>query len=360
MARGRGILRVVAVNLGLVVGGLLVAELVFGDWFEEGGLGALRVPRNVHLTHEGEDQQGSTSTYHRDRYGLRGRYKSPAHIDILAIGGSTTNELYVGDGQTWTDGLAANFRNVGRAISVVNAGVDGHSTVGHLESFDRWFPRIPGLKARYILVYAGINDIHLELSDNARYDRLRSNGDGQAFWNAVRRYIRDSSALYSAYRSLLGLLRAKRGGLIHRQVDWEQVTWVEHPEPRSIPPLSETLEGLRAGFGERLGMIIERTRGVGAEPIIVTQHRAGYRRSGGRLLAAKGDRWSGELAEYLVQAAFNRRALEVCRAKAAICLDLAEEVEFQVGDFHDYVHTSPRGSRRIADYLFVKLESLIR
>jgi len=360
MRQWRTAIRVAAVNAFLIVSGLLVAELVYGDWFTGHGLGALRVPRNVHLAYEGAGPQGSISKYHRDRYGLRGVYESPGLIDILAMGGSTTNELYVGDGYTWTDTLAANFRRSGRAVSVVNAGVDGHSTVGHLESFDRWFPLIPGLRARYVLIYAGINDIHLELSENARYDRLRSEDEGTTRWNRVRRYLRDSSALYAAYRSLRGLMRARYAGLIHQQVDWGRVVWLEHPEPDTAVPLSGVLERLRGEFGERLGLIVDRARELGSEAIVVTQHRAGYRRSGGRLLIARGDRWSGQLHEYLSQTAFNLRAMEVCHAKGAICIDLAGEIEFEVGDFLDYVHTTPQGSRRIGDFLFTRLDALFR
>ncbi len=362
MGRRHTAFRIALVNGVLLVVGLLAVEVIFGSWFDATGMGALRVPRNIRLVHELDSDRGQApSIYHRDRFGFRGQYASPSQIGILAIGGSTTNELYVGDGHTWTDTLAANFRRAGRPLSEVNAGVDGHSTVGHLESFERWFSLVSGLQARYILVYAGINDIHLELSDNARYDRLRSDDDdGRSGWNNLRRRLRDSSALYAAYRSLLGAVRAKKAGLIYQEIDWSRVTWVEHPQPSSIPVPPGALEGLRNEFGERMAMIIDRIRALGSEPIIVSQHRAGYRRAGSRILVAKGERWYGDLGEYFVQTAFNLRALEICRAKEAICIDLAGEIEFEVGDFFDYVHTSARGSRRIGDYLFARLEGVVR
>jgi hypothetical protein len=75
MLKGRSIWRVIAVNAGLLTVGLLAAELVFGHWFESGGLSGLRVPRNVRLVHEYADRPGHTATYHRDRFGLRARLK---------------------------------------------------------------------------------------------------------------------------------------------------------------------------------------------------------------------------------------------------------------------------------------------
>ncbi len=75
---------------------------------------------------------------------------------------------------------------------------------------------------------------------------------------------------------------------------------------------------------------------------------------------AKGDRWNGDPGEYLTQTAFNRQALEACRAKAAICIDLGAEIEFQPGDFQDYVHTTPQGSRRVAEFLYARLKDVVR
>ena len=41
----------------------------------------------------------------------------------------------------------------GKDVYVVNAGVDGQSTVGHIKNFDWWFPNIPDLKVKYFLFY---------------------------------------------------------------------------------------------------------------------------------------------------------------------------------------------------------------
>lgn len=150
----------------------------------------VRVPRNVAIVFDSTTYHAGSTTflYRRDRYGLRGDYGSLSQIDILAIGGSTTNELHIGEGQTWTDVLAENFRANGRAVTVANAGVDGHSTVGHLCSFEGWFPALPELRPRYVLAYIGINDIHLELDDNHHCLRgaWRSNRSARLCGSAAR------------------------------------------------------------------------------------------------------------------------------------------------------------------------------
>ena len=55
----------------------------------------------------------------------------------------------------------------------------------------------------------------------------------------------------------------------------------------------------------------------------------------------------------------NAIAMKRCRAKHALCIDLAHELFFHDGDFYDYVHNTPTGARRIADYLHRKLRDRI-
>ena len=71
---------------------------------------------------------------------FRGNYNSTADIDILTVGGSTTKQHYIGDGFTWQDILSKNFQSHNEQISVVNAGIDGQSTFGHINNFHDWFP----------------------------------------------------------------------------------------------------------------------------------------------------------------------------------------------------------------------------
>jgi hypothetical protein len=82
--------RVVLVNVAVLAVLAVVGELILGTWLLGANLGTLNV--NTKVAH-----------YNRDRYGLRGNYGSdPARINLLAVGGSTTNEVTVGDGDTWS------------------------------------------------------------------------------------------------------------------------------------------------------------------------------------------------------------------------------------------------------------------
>jgi len=338
--------------------GIVAVELIFGHWFAaKPGLALLRIPRNVEIAFDDSAlaATGGLKRYRRDRYGLRGRYDDLSRIDILAIGGSTTNERYVGEGETWTDGLAANFSRHGKPMTVVNAGVDGHSTVGHIRSFDVWFPTIPRLQARYILVYAGINDVLVHVEGRERLDELDTN---PSLLRRIGRHIQDRSVLYDVHRMVSGMLLARSAHLVHGNIQWHRVHWEDHALPQ--PLADETSLKRRDDYGDRLALLIARIRRFGAQAIVVTQQQAGYRRAGERLLLARGPGIAPSLADYQLLTAFNDRAMQVCRAHAAICIDLGAELVFEDGDFYDRFHTTAQGSHRIAAYLFRKLKDVVR
>ena len=114
-----------------------------------------------------------SDVYTRDRYGLRGNYgDDPANFEILVIGGSTTDEGFITDGETWVDVLGRRLTGAGVPRVTVNAGVSDHTTVGHLYSFDAWFPEIPGLKPRFFITLIGVNDLENDHDDHDGYAYL--------------------------------------------------------------------------------------------------------------------------------------------------------------------------------------------
>ena len=112
------------VNLAGLLAGFGLLEL----WFGGRALDPLSVPRDVELQFDirglYDNPDGPTIAYRRDRYGLRGRYTDPASIEILTIGGSTTDQRYLNEHRTWQPVLQRAFVRDGRAVEVVNAGGD--------------------------------------------------------------------------------------------------------------------------------------------------------------------------------------------------------------------------------------------
>ena len=175
MARVAGrpkILRLVLVNVALLAVALVILELAFGSWVRPNRINRLNLVRDRTMRYDASALYPAPNsvTYTRDAFGFRGSYDSPGEIDILTIGGSATDQRFITDGATWQDVIAREFAAEGKRVSVVNAGVDGQSTYGHIKDFEWWFPNVPGLKAKYVLFYIGANDVFKDTGSD--YDDL--------------------------------------------------------------------------------------------------------------------------------------------------------------------------------------------
>lgn len=339
---GGGTVRLVACNVGVLVVGLVIIEAVFGNWFSPSNLGFLNVPRNVLIKHKvhGNDPETGISIYRKDQHGFRGRYGAPSDIDILAIGGSTTNELYTGEGDTWVDVLQKELKRYGHDVRIANAGVDGHSTNAHLRSFDLWYGKVPGLKPRYTLFYVGLNDVHVH--HHVKIDLIEPTSPGDQFL----RYAKNNSALYYLYQTIRGLVRAHRVRLVYRDEPPTVRFMGPLPTPPPVPP------GRLAQYRERLLGLAEASRQIGATPIFVTQRRGNAYRIDGVWHA------TGRAAVFLQSALeeFNRVTMSVCRDVQGICIDLAKNIRFEPRDFADSMHTTASGSRKIGLFFAARLK----
>ena len=105
-----------------------------------------------------------------DSNGTRGRERTSAEIKqqivVATVGGSSTYDVKVANGQTWSDALE---RRLGPSYAVINKGVPGYSTVENLLETIFYLDAY-GVKPRCAVYYVGWNDIrnaHLPLLDQA-------------------------------------------------------------------------------------------------------------------------------------------------------------------------------------------------
>ena len=92
-------------------------------------------------------------TYFRDKYGLRTFNNPLPKVELVTVGGSTTAQSLLSDGDTYQDII---HRKTG--IVIANAGVDGMGTQSLDSVLEDWLFRIPELKPKFSLHYVGIND----------------------------------------------------------------------------------------------------------------------------------------------------------------------------------------------------------
>lgn len=354
MKRKRGWVRVFVVNLAGVLIGWGLLEL----WFGGRTINPLSIPRNVELRFNIQylynTPDGPTVTYRRDEYGLRGRYADPGSIEILTVGGSTTDQRYLDDQRTWQSVLQRAFARDGREVEVVNAGVDGQSTVGNLANFEYWFPKIPGLHAQFVLVYVGTNDFFLDASGARLFDDLQPRSVTAAFLK--------QSAIYDLYRRLRGAYLARwvfdveHGGLRLSQASWTSKGVRPEDEWRADATVAARL----GEFGERLRLLDDRIRRFGSRAIFVVQKGHHFKWTAGRVVgidrewALFGHPANGVDIAHLV-AMQTARTMEICESLAAVCVDAAAS-GLDDGDFYDVVHNTPSGAEKVGLAMYESIE----
>jgi hypothetical protein len=369
MGTGRRGLRVLLVNLGVLAVGLLIVELAFGQWLRpRNRMARLNLVVDKTLSYDVtplyRDGDG-TAIYKRDRFGFRGPYPHPSRIDILTVGGSTTDQRYITEGKTWQDVLAREFRKAGKSVSVVNAGVDGQSTYGHTKNFDWWFSSVPDLRVRYFVFYVGINDYYIAAEGNPK----DSPEPGQ---RSLRSLLSENSALYYLQRTIQGISSASRSGVGHKPVAFSKMRWT------TVPLRSDHLQIMReylAAYQLRLETLLVRSRRLGGEPICVTQATRYYKVVDGTVFGSdrRGDheingvdfhpmRYRDHEINgvdfYHMFGLLNGRTLDVCRQAGALTVDVAGGVEWEDADFYNWTHNTPRGTEKLGRYVYANLSHL--
>lgn len=345
--------KVVASNSILLFLLLVALELRFGTWVRAMGLADLRsfaIPVNAKFVFDVSTLYagGSTARYTRDEWGLRGSYQTPHDIDVLTVGGSTTDQRYIDDALTWQSIAQRELASNGLSVMFANAGVDGQSTTGHIFDFEYWFPMVPGLKPSSVVLYIGVNDTLSHV-----WDGYFSAPEDRQSW-------RRRSALYNLFRSVNGTARARLLGVAHQR--------------RALSPPDFSSEGLLRDsqrqeisaiatkkFLANVETLTHQVRAMGATPVFVTQSAAAWNADSS--LPPAGLRTSvtllNETANYVdvsaVHRTLNVELMSFCKQRRLTCFDLARDVKFNSDDYYDMVHNTPKGAYKIGSYLAVQM-----
>lgn len=341
-------LRRLSTAAAIAAAGICALELSFGLWFVPDGWEralALNVVRQRTVISDAAALYvgGGPIVYSRDRYGLRGDYGEPSDVDILTIGGSTTDQRYLSDGTTWQDELRRVLQARGRDVRVANAGVDGHTTFGHVAAYRHWFPLIPNLRPAYVILYVGLNDFFI----NGPAIPFEGTTDGSP---TLKSRIKADSAFYRLYARAWGAWLARRAGLMHGAVDADILRYTTTPNLRGHEALARARF---RDFERRMRTLLDLVGAGNARAICVTEPSIHYRRN------SAGTIEGVEMAlETIPEGVINgvdffhlRRwqntiMLSACRAAGATTIDLAA-AEWRGEDFYDLVHATPAGAQRV-------------
>jgi len=342
---------------------LIAFELIFGLWLKNDPWAvaeSLNIIRNRTIFYDVRNlgYQDKPVVYTRDGYGLRGSCKDLALAKIVTVGGSTTDERYISEGQTWQDVLQEKIRSKLHSDSfcIANAGVDGHSTFGHIQSFRYWFPLVDGLKPDYYLLYIGLNDAGFRFEQNRDYESRQNASMGERFKAAIRR----NSALYR-------LVRLGESQLETRKVDFAGHFRIVksrelYKSVRNTDGVEQLILENTKRFENRLQVILRQIESTGAKAICVSQpHALAWDFGDGprgveSAFEFRGQKYNGlDLRASILS--INRSMETLCKKSGGYYIDLAME-PFAIDDFYDFTHMTPEAEKKVAEYLFRNFESL--
>jgi len=326
------------INLSALVVMMVAFELAFGNWFLPYMPPVPRMLDLAYVYRQNLYQPPSTVRYVRDIYALRGRHEPISAVQLVTVGGSTTDQRFLTEGETWQDVLRAKT-----GIAVVNAGVDGMGGPSHVVVVATWLHRIPGLHAKYYLHYVGINDSHLSLQ---KLEKHRS----RHFSFSRQFYTR--SAIVQAVNRLrawfAGPIPVNHGIMTRDEVAGNGLVPVDFDR-------AEVLEYIERGYKPVLRELIELHRSNGEIPILVSQpaNPTMIKRDGKHVLV--GVQKLTKLAVSLDEV--NKATGQVCAEYPGTCrfIDLANELQLEPSDFYDLAHNTPTGARKVGEYLASKL-----
>ena len=283
--------------------------------------------------------------YKRDQYGFKDRFKNVDSIDIIAVGGSTTEQRYLAIENTWPDLLEKKFNNNNDFdIDIINAGISGQSSEGHIWSLNHWFKNIKDLKPQYIIFYMGINE----------NENVTAKGDPQPHQlkniklkDKIKKYLKNNNGItYKIYLKFT----LKKSALLNVWHDSERY----NSSYKLIGPDASKFKKVTfIRLEKKLEELSRLTNEIGARPIFVTQKTLRWKKDKSLIYSIDN------INHYFNEKKISKVIIDFCIKKNIKYIDGFNKLKFIKEDTWDLVHTSPSGSEKIADLIYLETKSIL-
>ena len=320
---------------------LILGEAVFGYWFTKDNFGIyMRKERNKNWkTSSNFNNIKYDFFYKRNFYGFRGDEFDPKNVEIIFEGGSTANQRYTPEELTIVGQLNKKFKSDKINIKIYNAATDGKSLRGIIYDFVHWFPKINNFKPKYAIFYLGLNEVVLaDQMEEKMYDLKIQ----EKKIDRIKDYIKNNSFIHDAYKTIANKYFPKETGgyFLNDEKLYNNFTYINYKQAKNLKrEISDEDNKIVEQFEKRLLILEDIMKSNNLIPIFITQ--------------VTYDGLSNQKL-FLI----NESLKKFSRNKNYQLIKLDEIIEMELYDFYDNVHTTPKGSKKIANTIYPLLKKI--
>ena len=342
--------KVILINILILISAFALIEIFFGYWFDEDNLGPYmrehRMKKNSFSIKY--DEKTYNFIYKRNYYGFRGEETNLEDIKIVLIGGSTADERYKPYEYTIT-GLLNKKLKKELNKEIINAGIEGQSTIGHIYNFEKWFSKLQSFNPEYFIFYIGINDHLRDPNDTINTDGNVINPSSIEFF---KDNVKSRSIFYDLMRKIKHKYYLNKKKTISYDFDRgiknfykeQNFNFLEYDQALKIYDISKLKNNYRLlidSYLNNIDILVKLSNQYNAKPIFINQ-----------LMHEGNNNKSLFILNYSL--------IEHCNIKKYSCIDLASKLKGQKEYWWDGVHTTPTGSQAIVDIIYPKLAQFIK
>ena len=320
---------------------LILGEAVFGYWFTKDNFGIyMRKERNKNWkTSSNFNNIKYDFFYKRNFYGFRGDEFDPKNVEIIFEGGSTANQRYTPEELTIVGQLNKKFKSDKINIKIYNAATDGKSLRGIIYDFVHWFPKINNFKPKYAIFYLGLNEVVLaDQMEEKMYDLKIQ----EKKIDRIKDYIKNNSFIHDAYKTIANKYFPKETGgyFLNDEKLYNNFTYINYKQAKNLKRVISDKDNKIVEQLEKRLLILENImKSNNLTPIFITQIT-----------------YNGLNRQKLFL--INESLKKFSRNKNYHLIKLDEIIEMELYDFYDDGHSTPQGSKRIADTIYPFLKKI--
>ncbi len=301
--------------------------------------GKIKLPANVTYTIQNSQIASLPSHIVHSKNSLGFRGQSPDSIanrkKIICLGGSTTECFYLNDGQDWPAILAGKLTN---KYWVNNAGLDGHSTFGHIQLLQN---HILQLKPQIVIFLIGCNDVAAQQLNNYEAEMINSN-----------KRLLEYSAIFTTIQSIKRASKAKNFGLHHQSVNFLNFQKVDTSNWKS-----QDLKKPLTLYSKRIMKLINICFQNNIQPVFCTQPSILLHTSLNSTFVGNRKYLNQSAMHYAYQLnSFNTTTLNTCASASVQCIDLATCLAADTQYYYDFFHFTPKGAQAVANCIYNTLK----